>query len=858
MKIDFQDRGLSFDHVNSNDTHMFVYRLHPDNGDSSTGHAEQKLLSDHLHQALHKILSSETQSFHKIYPGRAYLDIDCVPCLAAQETRASRARYLWNCSVFVPVITWGQEHSVLEELAGLDEEHDRESDFLVHALAAIFLLNKDAGRLKAVLPILRDESAGRTSLARMSERLSKKPSAMSCERAAEVLVQAGVRREREAIRQYLLRVSVRDAVAMLLPAFRGAEGTQEEGGRAVGSKGLRGMYVASEKDEDSSAREAGEAIAGCLTKVVREHVDRKLWEFCNHNPRGMELLQMMRESGLQGRVPELLALRGIETIHKLRKHAEGSFRHLGCSAVAHSCDEVLATLEQQSDNSIRRLLQLLEEHRGDERFLPLNERLRRYRDMDVDGILALRTSNSLETALLQLPARSCVVFLSLVYLVFGVKQVGLLRTAEVWLPGKSSSMPVEPRVVRVSVVADPVISFSWSFFFLSSILVAQLSSPLAARRLLLATGHMVIAGNVLCFVADSVQCSVEGTGIGPVCNSNMKLVAIILLLVVMYLAHFLQHYFWLSAFFVQGAYCVFVGVSATGLLEGSLFLLLGVGCCLLGLLIVLRYQAAYRKTLRELRVAMQSFEETWRKVEEEKAAVVEEISAVSSAIAEELEQEIKAEVKTWRQYLLVALGLKERRYSRRNGKIRQVSRDFEQLFLQAQEVSAHFQLWVSSWNQVGRVEHGNVKSCGRAMQKTVRSYNRDPSCLTDLVRCTIVVQSMDEVLAWVTSLCDQSVVGFEVNAWEGPGSSRVSSEDIEAGGDGLREDIYMSITSIKNRYDPAYNASISGGYRDLCVCVEVGWTLDEMSQSCSFVPVKEWGQTAGLRKHICEIQVVPE
>eukprot|EP00960_Hanusia_phi_P022336 661123-Hanusia_phi.AAC.2 len=36
---------------------------------------------------------------------------------------------------------------------------------------------------------------------------------------------------------------------------------------------------------------------------------------------------------------------------------------------------------------------------------------------------------------------------------------------------------------------------------------------------------------------------------------------------------------------------------------------------------------------------------------------------------------------------------------------------------------------------------------------------------------------------------------------------------------------------------------------------QVGWTIDETSQGCTFVQVKDWDRTAGLRKHICEIQV---
>ncbi|EKX31320.1 hypothetical protein GUITHDRAFT_122485 [Guillardia theta CCMP2712] len=669
-------------------------------------HADEKKLSERLHAALHDILSSsEPQGILKIYSGKTYLDMSCLPAPDEQETTGSRARYLWSCSVFVPVISWGKGGSVLEQLGRINEEHDYVSDFLVHALTALYLLNKDAGRLKAVLPILRDESGGKTSMSSAFDRLSHKASMSSCERASEVLLEVGVRREKEAILQYLLGVSVRDAVAMLLPAVRGAQGVQEEE-RGRRSKGVYGMYVAAENDVERSAVEAGELIVACLSKIVREHVDRKLWEFSNHNPRGIEVLQVLRESGLHDRFFEFFALRGIETIHKVSKHTKTSFMHRRCGAVTRSCDEVLAALQHHDESSVRTLEKLVEDYREDERFLPLNERLRRYRDSDVHGVLALRTSNSLETALVKLPARSCVVFLSLVYLVFGVKQLGLLGTDQLWLPHTNSSTPVSPRVVRISTVADPIISFTWSFLFLSGIVLSLFSTPLQGKRLLLATGHLVIAGNVMCVVADALQCSREGTGIGSVCNSNMKVVAIVLLMLIMYLAHFVQHYFWLSAFFMQGAYCLLVSASVSHVAELSIFLLLGLGCWAVGLLIVVKYHLAYRKTFRELKVAMLGFEETWRGVMREKARAVEEISVLARAIAEELEEKVREDTKTWGRLLCVTLGLKERRYSRRNGKIRQASRDFEQLFLQAQEVSAAFQLWVSGWNRVGRVEHG--------------------------------------------------------------------------------------------------------------------------------------------------------
>jgi len=66
----------------------------------------------------------------------------------------------------------------------------------------------------------------------------------------------------------------------------------------------------------------------------------------------------------------------------------------------------------------------------------------------------------------------------------------------------------------------------------------------------------------------------------------------------------------------------------------------------------------------------------------------------------------------------------------------------------------------------------------------------------------------------------------------------------------------MSITCIKNRYDPAYNKHETVGYRDVCVCVEVGFIKSPIMNSCMLVPLSEWETTVGVHRHICEIQVI--
>eukprot|EP00293_Proteomonas_sulcata_P012431 CAMPEP_0184300202 /NCGR_PEP_ID=MMETSP1049-20130417/10670_1 /TAXON_ID=77928 /ORGANISM="Proteomonas sulcata, Strain CCMP704" /LENGTH=362 /DNA_ID=CAMNT_0026610863 /DNA_START=37 /DNA_END=1125 /DNA_ORIENTATION=+ len=92
------------------------------------------------------------------------------------------------------------------------------------------------------------------------------------------------------------------------------------------------------------------------------------------------------------------------------------------------------------------------------------------------------------------------------------------------------------------------------------------------------------------------------------------------------------------------------------------------------------------------------------------------------------------------------------------GRPKQRTNNIDELFQLAQMLSFDFQDWVNSWNKVGYVCPGPVKTPERALQKVVRSYNRDPACLTDLVRCTIVVGSLKEALVCLRNIISKSEI----------------------------------------------------------------------------------------------------
>ena len=59
----------------------------------------------------------------------------------------------------------------------------------------------------------------------------------------------------------------------------------------------------------------------------------------------------------------------------------------------------------------------------------------------------------------------------------------------------------------------------------------------------------------------------------------------------------------------------------------------------------------------------------------------------------------------------------------------------------------------------GRVERGPIKRPDRAFQKVVWKYYRDPRCLTDIVRCSIVLLSIGELGACREAIFHKSIIG---------------------------------------------------------------------------------------------------
>mmetsp|Transcript_47846 Transcript_47846/g.109088 ORF Transcript_47846/g.109088 Transcript_47846/m.109088 type:complete len:174 (+) Transcript_47846:178-699(+) len=131
---------------------------------------------------------------------------------------------------------------------------------------------------------------------------------------------------------------------------------------------------------------------------------------------------------------------------------------------------------------------------------------------------------------------------------------------------------------------------------------------------------------------------------------------------------------------------------------------------------------------------------------------------------------------------------------------------------------------------------GPIKRPDRAIQKIVRSYLRDAALVTDLVRCTVVLETLAQVQAFVESLMAVSLIGVSG-----------SEESASSGSTKM-----FRLHRLKNRFDRGYDSRRSGGYRDLSLNVEVGWVVQNGSPK--FIPLDSWNRRVS-ETHICEIQV---
>eukprot|EP00928_Gymnodinium_smaydae_P062820 TRINITY_DN46591_c0_g1_i1.p1 TRINITY_DN46591_c0_g1~~TRINITY_DN46591_c0_g1_i1.p1 ORF type:complete len:471 (+),score=29.21 TRINITY_DN46591_c0_g1_i1:33-1445(+) len=138
-----------------------------------------------------------------------------------------------------------------------------------------------------------------------------------------------------------------------------------------------------------------------------------------------------------------------------------------------------------------------------------------------------------------------------------------------------------------------------------------------------------------------------------------------------------------------------------------------------------------------------------------------------------------------------------------DNKARQATNSLDLLFVEATLISTPFRNFLHTLaSETGGLHvPAHVKSQRRALEKLRRVYSDDASYLVDLVRGSIVYNSIAEIEAGLRALADKA-----------------------------------KVVRLKNRFDPSYCASASAGYRDVSVNIEF-----------SGLP--------GARSLICEVQL---
>ena len=104
----------------------------------------------------------------------------------------------------------------------------------------------------------------------------------------------------------------------------------------------------------------------------------------------------------------------------------------------------------------------------------------------------------------------------------------------------------------------------------------------------------------------------------------------------------------------------------------------------------------------------------------------------------------------------------------------------------------------------------------RQLNPAYTRYGRQPSHLTDIVRCRILCEDIEHVLKVVKKI--------QSRAWEPESQNSDASGACECRsyGSNVPERIFK-ICNIKNRFDPYYRPVQTFGFRDLQLNLEVGF-----------------------------------
>jgi hypothetical protein len=249
------------------------------------------------------------------------------------------------------------------------------------------------------------------------------------------------------------------------------------------------------------------------------------------------------------------------------------------------------------------------------------------------------------------------------------------------------------------------------------------------------------------------------------------------------------------------------------------------------------------------------FLDSWLECSERNPDTVTELAKLCKGITARLDMQREEALQMLPWYRKVQAYLDQRVGRWSLGKARQKITDLDLLMVHAGSINEPFLDLVSDLVSNGSsVNHrtglefvaGPVKQPMRTLQKLVRRYRRDVGRLTDLVRCIIIADSLEDVKHVLQILLSMSMVGLDTSFEEN--GNQIFTNVVFSG------DQIFRITALENKFDPSYNANSSTlmGYRDLTLNVEVGWLIS--NGLVSFQKVRNW-QRLNCLIHICEIQI---
>jgi hypothetical protein len=256
---------------------------------------------------------------------------------------------------------------------------------------------------------------------------------------------------------------------------------------------------------------------------------------------------------------------------------------------------------------------------------------------------------------------------------------------------------------------------------------------------------------------DILQCSAAG-GLGTKCNGADGLAFSVAILAGIVFSLKRQQHFWLLIFFLQGAGTAIWMSSDAPVLDYAVGGEVGTRVHAAAVLLCCGAMVAFAVAIHrachaevsaaraEVSAQMREFDTAWiglRATHKDRwSLLATRCTRVVTALHARRERARGSlAVRAAAAAGLLCLGLDRRRFATQ-GKVAQPAGGLEELYWDAEALSGRFQEWVAGWSDVGEVLFTAVKAPDRAIQKTVRSYCRDPSHLTDLVRCSVVVGSV--------------------------------------------------------------------------------------------------------------------